>query len=261
MALGDIRNNNSSSSKKMFENTYYSRMQFKGQDKIRLGFSFKSGMLIVDMSEEKDGFQYETLTSCYLTPTKALLLYNQIQKFNEDVASGNYKTGAGYGVNTGIGDISTVIMVHLLGKDTAITIAKVDVDGKYVSNHTYKFNRGYHYGITLKNYEDMGSYQKEIYDDIEFDQLQQTLKSFADNMNGSIAYSVLDLGRYDYRAVMNKMNPIYDKLGIERGNSSYGKSDNNFFNGNGAGSSNYNKGTSNNTTLDDVMNDLPYEEE
>jgi len=261
MALGDIRNNNSGTkSNKMYESTYYSRMQFKGQDKIRLGFSFKSGMLIIDMSEEKDGFQFETLTSCYLTPTKALLFYNQIQKFNEDVAAGKYKTDAAYGVNTGLGEISTVIMIHLLGKDPAITIAKVNDSGQYVSKYTYKFNKGYHYGITLKNYEDMGSYEKEFYDDIEFTQLQQTIKTFADNMNGAVAYSVLDLARYDYRAVMNKMNPIYDKLGIERqGNGgSYSKSDNNFFNGSGS----FNKGgTSNSTSLDDVMNDLPMEED
>ena len=262
MALGDIRNNNSSGkSNKLYENTYYSRMQFRGQDKIRMGVSFKSGMLIVDISEEKDGFQFETLTSCYLTPTKAQLFFNQIQKFNQAVADGTYKTDSAYGVNTGIGDISTVIMIHLLGKDPAITITKVNADGQNVSRFTYKFNKGYHYGISLKNYENMSSYEKEFYDDIELDQFQQVLKSFAENMNGAIAYSTIDLARYDYRAIMNKMNPIYDKLGIERGNNNYGKSDNNFFNGNG-GSGSFNKGgTSNNTTLDDVMNDLPYEEE
>ena len=257
MALGDIRNN-SGKSNKMYESTYYSRMSFKSQDsKLRLGFSFKSGMVIVDISEEKDGFQYETLTSCYLTPTKANLLFNQIQKFKNDVENGSYKTDAGYGVNTGMGDISTVIMVHLLGKDTAITIAKVNVDGQYVSKYTYKFNKGYHYGITLKNYEDMSSYQKEFYDEIEFEQFQNILKSFSDNMNGSIGYSVIDLARYDYRGMMNKMNPIYDKLGIERGNSNSTRpSDNNFFNGGG-----FNKGTSTSTSLDDVMSDLPIEED
>ena len=262
MALGDIRNNNSGSkNNKLYETTYYSRMGFRGQDKIRLGFSFKSGMLIVDISEEKDGFQFETLTSCYLTPTKAQLFYNQIQKFNEAVANGTYKTDAAYGVNTGIGDISTVIMVHLLGKDTAITIAKINADGQNVSRYTYKFNTGYHYGISLKNYEDMNSYEKEFYDNIEFEQLQFTLKSFAESMNGCTAYSTIDLARYDYRAVMNKMNPIYDKLGIERGNGgNYGKSDNNFFNGNG-GSGSFKSGTSNNTSLDDIMNDLPVEED
>ena len=57
----------------------------------------------------------------------------------------------------------------------------------------------------------MSTCQKDIYDDIELAQFTQTIKSFADNMNGSIAYSTIDLGRYDYRGLMNKMNPIYDK--------------------------------------------------
>ena len=257
--LGDLRNNsNSGKSNKLFENTYYSRISMKGSDGLRLGFSFKSGMLVVDISQEKDGFQFETLTSCFLTPTKALLMLEQINLYRDAVNSKSYKEGTGYGVNTGIGDISTVMLIHKFDGVDAITIGKVNSDGNYVSKFTYKFNQGYHYAITLSDYASMGTCKKEIYDDIELTQFIQTLKSFADNMNGAIAYSTLDLGRYDYRAVMNKMNPIYDKLGIERSNNRPSQSDNNFFNGNNGG---FNRGgTSSNTSLDDIMDDLPSED-
>lgn len=256
--LGDLRSNsNAGKSNKLYENTYYSRISMKGSDGLRLGFSFKSGMLVVDISQEKDGFQFETLSSCFLTPTKALLMFNQIETFKAALENNTYKDGTGYGVNTGIGDISTVLLVHKVDGCSAVTIGKVNAEGNYVSKFTYKFNKGYHYGISLSDYNSMSTCQKDIYDDIELAQFTQTIKSFADNMNGSIAYSTIDLGRYDYRGLMNKMNPIYDKLGIERGSNRSAQSDNNYFNGNNGG---FNRGTSSNTTLDDIMDDLPTED-
>ncbi len=104
----------------------------------------------------------------------------------------------------------------------------------------------------------MSSCKKNIFDDIELEQFTQIIKSFAYNMNGAIAYSTIDLARFDYKALSNKLNPIYDKLGIER-KSYHGSSasDNNFFSGNNGG---FNRGTSSNTTLDDIMDDLPTED-
>lgn len=258
MALGDLRNSGTKSNgNKLFEQTYYSRTVLKGTDGLRLGFSFKSGMIVVDITQEKEGFQYETLASCFLTPIKALTMYNQIQEFKAQVENKTYKEGTAFGVNTGIGDISTVLLIHKVDGNTAVTIGKVNSDGQYVAKFTYKFAKGYHYGITLSNIESMSSVKKEFYDDAEFIQFEQAIKSFADNSNGSIAYSVLDLGRYDYKSLSNKLNPIYDKLGIERQNNSSRQSDNNFFSGSNGG---FNRGTSNNTSLDEVMNDLPYED-
>ena len=214
-------------------------------------------MLVVDISQEKEGFQFETLASCYLTPTKAMLMYNQIQEFKNQVASKSYKEGTAFGVNTGMGDISTVLLLHQVDGNNALTIGKVNSDGNYVAKFTYKFSKAYHYGIMLSNIESMSSVKKEFYDDIEFNQFEQTIKSFADSINGSVGYSVLDLGRYDFRGLSNKLNPIYDKLGIERQQAPR-QSDNNFFSGSNGG---FNRGTSTNTSLDDVMSDLPMEED
>ena len=128
MALGDLRNSGTKSSNKLYENTYYSRVSLKGTDGLRVGFSFKSGMLVVDISQEKEGFQFETLASCYLTPTKAMLMYNQIQEFKNQVASKSYKEGTAFGVNTGMGDISTVLLLHQVDGNNALTIGKVNSD-------------------------------------------------------------------------------------------------------------------------------------
>jgi hypothetical protein len=73
------------------------------------------------------------------------------------------------------------------------------------------------------------------------------VKDFARSMSGAYAYSVLDLGRFDIAGIKGKMDPIYDKLGIEKrsfnNNRSYGE--NNFL-------SNAKSTSSNSTTFDDI---------
>lgn len=256
--LGELRSNSNAGSNKLYENTYYSRLGIKNPNtKLRLGFSFKSGMLVVEIAEEKEGFKYDILSSCYLTPTKAALMYNQILEFKSQVESGKYKEGTAFGVNTGMGDISTVLLIHQVDGNNAVTLGKVNSEGNYISKFTFTFNKAYHFGITLSDYTVMSSCKKDIYDDIELEQFVQIIKSFAENMNGAVAYSTIDLARFDYKAMMNKMNPIYDKLGIERKSYHNSSSENNFFSGNNGG---FNRGTSSNTTLDDVMDDLPTED-
>ena len=72
------------------------------------------------------------------------------------------------------------------------------------------------------------------------------LIDFARSMSGAYAYSVADLTRYDLGAIKSKMDPIYDKLGIERrspGNRNYGE--NNFL-------TNAKASTSTSTSFDDI---------
>jgi hypothetical protein len=83
---------------------------------------------------------------------------------------------------------------------------------------------------------------KAYYDDIELIQISQLVEDFGRYMNGAAAYSLLDLQKYDYARLLNKMDPIYDKLGIEkRTNNSY--KSNNFL-------SNSDKVSSNSTSFD-----------
>lgn len=251
--LGDLRNNsNNGTSKngnKVFENTYYSRLNFKNNEKLRLGFCFKSGMLVVNIDQEKEGFQFETLASCYITPIKANILLKQIEAYKSD----NTKC---YGINTGIGEVATVLLVHSADGSDAVTIGKVNGDGNYLSRYTYKFE-DINTGIHLIDITNMNTAAKDNTNGVEFEAFIQTLREFANNMNGAIAYSVADLARFDHNSILNKMNPIYDKLGIERGKFNKGSSENNFFNGNNGGF----KGRSNSASLDDVMDDIPSEDE
>lgn len=261
MALGDFRNsssNNGAKSNKLFENTYYSRLSFKNNEGLRLNFSFKNGMIVVNIDKEKDGFQYETLTSCYLTVTKANVLLSQIMIYNEKKMDGTLKGNMAFGVNTGMGDVSTVLLIHMKDNLDAITIGKVNSSGAYVSKYTYVFNDLTN-ALMFKDYSDMATCEKTSTDGTEFKMFTNVIKLWADEGNGAAAYAVLDLGRYDYKAIMNKMNPIYDKLGIERGsygNSNNKPSENNFFNGGG----NYH-GRSTSTSLDNIMDELPSEDD
>src|SRR5574344_759635 len=133
MSLGDQRNNGGSN--KMFENTYYSRVRFKDYDqKLNLGFQFKSGMLIVDVSKEKEGFEYETVANIFITPTKAKLLEALIAQFRADVEAGIATPEIGYGINAGMGEIVSVLAVHTIAEGgIAVTVGKVDGSGNYTA--------------------------------------------------------------------------------------------------------------------------------
>lgn len=261
MALGDLRNNNNSSGNgksKFYENTYYSRLSFNNSDDLRLGFSFKSGMIVAEIAKKKEGFQYEALVSCFITPTKAKILFEQMQNFKSQIDSNIYKDGSAFGINSGMGEVSSVFLIHMFDKVPAITIGKINSDGNYVQKVTFKFNTNYHYGINLTDFDSMATCSKEFYNNTEFDQIMEFLSAFSNSMNGAIAYSVLDLGRYDFRGLSNKLNPIYDKLGIERMSSNGGgNSDNNFFSGSNGG---MNRGKSSTTSIDSIMDDLPSED-
>ena len=232
MALGD-KNGGSS---KLYENTYYSRIRFKDyENKLVLGFSFNKGMIIADISREKDGFQYESVAQIYITATKAKILLSQIAKFKEDLANGLKDANIGYGINAGLGEIVSILAVHVTAAgNKAVTIGKVDGDGNYKEKVTFTFSKQNIYGLKWSDVESM-KVGKEFEDEIEFEQFIEVIAQFATASTGAIGYSTIDIARYDYKALMNKMHPIDDKLGIERNNyNGRGGSGNNFFNNNGS---------------------------
>lgn len=261
MALGDNKNGKN----KIFENQYYSRIGFREyennnmKDK-RLGISYKSGMMILEISKAKEGgFEYEPLVSVYITPTKAKIFAYQIDEFKKELENGLSDSSKGFGINTGMGETQTVALVHInSNNDKVLTICKVDSNGNITNSEDFTFNSNFHYGIEFNDYKKM-DFNKVMYNDIEFEQLEEAINSFAINSNGAIAYSVADLTRYDYRAIMNKMNPIYDALGIERNNG--GNSRNNSGGGFFNSGNNNNRGTSNHKSYDEMNDDLPFEDE
>lgn len=250
MAIGgnyNASNNDNGGKNKIFENTYYSRLRVKNDDaKLALGYSYRSGLLIMEISEIKQGFQYEALETIYISPTKALLLSKEIKKFKTYLAENNIEENKAFGVTTGMGEKVSYIGFHAdkSGK-IYITIGKIDGSGNITNSATIPLNNEYHYAIEWNNIEAM-DLEKVYYDNTELDQIDLMLTDFARAMSGAFAYSVADLSRFDVAGIKAKMDPIYDKLGIEKrsyGNRSYGE--NNFL-------TNAKSSSSNSTTFDDI---------
>lgn len=253
MGLGDDRNN-----KQLYESSYYSRIKFKDyNNKLSLGFRFKSGMLVIGISKEKDGFQYEQLIEIYLTSTKAKILLEQIELFEDAINSGTLDPAHGYGINAGLGEIVSVLCVHAT-KDNgkAVLIGKVDNSGNFVNHVDFNFNsNNFHYGLEWNDIASMESAKKNYYNDLEFELFKDILTQFANISSGAIGYSVADITRYDHRAILNKMNPVYDKLGIERydnnsGGNNNGNTPNNFMNSPSSSSSH--------KSYDEIDEELPF---
>lgn len=251
MAIGGSFNNgNSEGKKQLYENTYYSRIRIKNDEaKLALSFSYRSGLLIAEISEIKEGFQYEALESAYISPTKASLLTKELKRFKHYLAEEDEKIvpNKAFGVTTGMGEKISYIGFHANeDKKIFVTIGKFDGSGNIINAVTIPFNSEYHFAVEWDNIESMDNISKVYYETVELDQVYQMFEDFARSMSGAFAYSVVDLARFDVAAIKGKMDPIYDKLGIERrsyGNKSYGE--NNFL-------SNVGKATSKSTSLDDI---------
>lgn len=256
---GDYSNNNNGNNQngKLFENTYYSRLRIKNADsKLALGFSFKSGLMYADISELKDpsSYKYESLESICLSPTKAGILYCEINSFKEFAEeckkNGSIDTGKAFGVNAGLSEKVSYIAFHLSEDgSTCITIGKIDGSGNILERATIMLNRDYHYGLEWTDIDNM-QLEKNTYDDVELTQIQYILNDFSRAMSGATAYSFADLTRYDNARILKKMDPIYDKLGIER------LSSNGYSNNGGSRSNNFlnsisNK-SSNNVSIDSI---------
>ena len=249
MAIGGTYNGNeNNSNKKLYESTYYSRLRVKNDDaKLSLSYSYKSGLLVIEASEIKQGFQYEVLESVFISPTKALLFSKEIDKFKEYIAGSKIDPKKAFGITTGMGEkVSYIGFSADKDKHIFITLGKIDGSGNITNSVTVPFNTEYHYSVEWDNIETM-DISKVYHEDIELIQFQNMVTDFARSMSGAMAYSVMDLGRFEIAGIKGKMDPIYDKLGIERrtfnNNRSYG-GENNFL-------SNA-KSTSNSTSFDDI---------
>lgn len=250
MAIGN-REDQGGNNNRLFENTYYSRLRFRNEElKTNLGISFRSGLMIFEISklQEGNGFKYDPVESIYLSPTKARILATELVKFKEYLKSGDIVEGKAFGVNAGMGEKVSYIGFHSNpDKDIIITIGKIDGSGQITNYATTILNKDYHYALEWDNIEAMDLVKNYI-DNVELNQIYDLLVDFSKSMSGAYAYAALDMGRYDQRRILNKMNPIYDKLGIER------NTDNNGGNYNRSNSFLDNsRSVSNHTNIDDIM--------
>ena len=220
-------NNSGEGKKRNVENTYYSRLRFKNEESNKaLSISFRSGLLILEISEMQSGFKYEPIIAVHLSPVKASILSTEIVKYKEYKSKKNADPKTAFGVNAGIGEKTTYIGFHVTSNgEDAITIGQIDSAGTIIKSEDYIFRSDFHYGLEWSDITAMKT-TKVMYNNLELDQVASVITDFARSMSGAIAYSVLDLGRYDQARILGKMDPIYEKLGIERlrDRSSYGGS-------------------------------------
>ena len=224
-------NNYGNGKRKIYERDYYTRLAVRS-DNLRLGFTFHGGLLIIEIAEQNNNdHSWNALENIYISPTKALILSRELKKFKKYLVNGDITEGKAFGVNAGMNE-KTSYIAFSANKDRliTITIGKFDGNGNIIEKASINLNKDYHNGLEWDNIDDMQTLEKVYDDSIELDQITYLLEDFARYMNGAVGYAVADTSRYDLQRILNKMNPIYDKLGIERlsDNNGRGSQGNNF---------------------------------
>ena len=194
-----------------------------------------------------------SLESIRLSPNKAKILANELLLLKEYMKEKKVDPNRAFGVNSGLGAEVPYIGFSSLNDDErtiVVTIGRIDNSGNIISSQTFNFNsKDYWYALEWEDITNM-KVERAAYNQLELDMFIDTLDSFAKNMNGALAYSVLDLARYDAMRINRKFDSIFDKLGIEKytpgsNKGSYGS--NNFLNNLSA-----NNRSSNSTSLDSL---------
>ena len=266
MAIGENSyfnsgSDNNATRRNSLEYSYYSRYTFTSADEsVSLRFEFKSGLLQIKLytrNTDTNGWMSDPSEIIYLSPMKAKMLSEQIIKYKEYVnTSKKIDENVAFGVNGGLGERVSFIAFHSNShKDIFITIGKFDGNGTITQKLTYQCPKDYNYGLNWKNLFEM-DVEKSYYNYVELNMIHQMISDFSRSMSGAIGYGVHDTGRYDLGRILNKMDPIYDQLGIERvqygGGNRYNRT-NNFLNSTGGSSNEFTNTHSDKTTIDDLL--------
>lgn len=257
MAIGSFGNNSNTNNQKMTENTYYSRMRFRTKDNKRmLSCNFWSGLmcLSIDDVDINNGFKPNILEVIRLSGNKAKLLYLELKAFKEYLNNNKViDPNKAFGVNAGLGN--EVSYIGFSAKDEndtrliCVTIGKINNNGDILSAQSMIFDsQEYNCGLEWNDITKM-DVERVQYANIELDIIMDALNAFSTSMNGALAYSVYDLGRYDINKMNKKFDSIFDKLGIEKytpGQRNYGSSGSNSF------LNNLSSKNSNSTSIDDL---------
>ena len=252
MAIGDSYNSNNgngSNNNKLFDNTYYSRLRFRGQDHS-LSIYYRSGLMCLEVYDLEDNtYKVIPRTNIFLSPTKANILSQEIRSFKEYLQRDDVKENVAFGVNGGMGEKVSYIGFHTnKDKEIIITIGKFDDKGQILEHYDVVLHKDYNYGLEWKDISAM-DIEKVYHNLVDLDMIHNAIADFGRSMSGAAAYAGLDISRYDQARILRKMDPIYDKLGIERKYSNNGSGNNNFLN-------NASASTSSRTTTIDEMEDL-----
>ncbi len=225
MAIGSDYNSNNSganNNRQSNDTTYYSRFRIRSKDgKRSLSISFWSGLIILDINDvdNNNGFKSSSLETIRLSPMKARMLASELRALKEYMKQDNIDPNKAFGVNSGLGNEVPYIGFSVNNdeeKTIAATIGKINGSGNILSCQTIVFdNTEYLYALEWDNISKM-DVERVQYDHLELDILIDTFDDFGKHMNGALAYSVLDLGRYDNVRMNRRFDAIYDKLGIEK---------------------------------------------
>ena len=260
MALGDANGRESK------DKTFYSRLQFRDythNSGKRIAVYFWAGMLKLTIQKDKGtGFEYDDVVSSYIPQSKAKIFHKELVNFYDLLKAGKIKdTKTGYAINTGMGDNQTITCIHLSENgNPSLFIGKVDPSGNYLEHDDYEFNSPeFAFSLKISDLEKL-KYSNENYENLELEQLINLMNNFANNMDGAIAYSTNDMNRYEWGSMINKLNAIGEKNGLDFGVSRGGGFNRN--SGNGFFSNNNNRpSTSNHTNIDSISSKYSLDDE
>lgn len=196
-------------------------------DPSQLNFTMWNGnllkMQISPLKQSNDGtiaYDHENGGALHLTYQKAWLLYQEICCFQNGAKA--------VGVNTNKG-LVTVTDGEAEGfpPGTYVIIRLLDGNGTVTSSYSYEMNKT-NYAIRDFNTES-GEFSRQMYEEMELEQLKVMLKSFYEAMTNATAYSVANVidSSLLYK-VTKPVEAIADKLGVEyksnKGGGGYTKS-------------------------------------
>ena len=256
MALGDNYDNNN---KKQRNVNTYSLVNFanpNGVDATKISFDFWGGLIKVYISPKMENsntdyakYDHDNSGAVYLSHVKARQLANIFKMYIDDPVA--------FPGSLGINTKNAVIALHktLQGSVGPCVSIKIFNESRQLeSSFAYEFKNDFHYA--LKDFENMEEDLNKVFDNnVEVETFYALLIKFADNINGAVAHSVLEYGKFDSSRSQSKLNAIAQKLGIEWAQKGYNnKSTTNLFNDSGkSNNSKPNKPSpGRNYTIDDI---------
>lgn len=273
MALGSENTyGNNGNNKKVFDPTYYSRIRIKNRDKKALDFNYSRGLLKVILSEERDNYRYEDMTYITISPTKARLLIDQLETFIGRMKSGEpIDPKEGVGINSGIGETVNFLIFKVTGNrpdvpEHSIVMGKISQNGIVECSYEFVFNVDYDFSLHWRDVDSM-DVEKQIDQFMGIKMFLGVLKEFANSSSGAIGASVWDTGRYEVNRLSKKIDPIYNKLGIEishgnreRDRADMGSASENFFTRQSSSYSNQNSQSNHKsyTEIEGILSDDEY---
>ena len=217
MALGDTYNNNDD--KKTKNVNTYSMVNFanpEGVDKTKLSFDFWGNLMKVSIAPVKESkgngyneYDHENAGKVYLTHMKARQLAAIISRYPADPV--------GFPDNAGVNTKDSVVVLHkTLNGSTGpcLVIKKFNESGQMEASFAYEFKNDFHYAV--ENFEDLEKDYDKVFDnELELASVCAIFAQFAETINGALAPSVLEYGKFDQGKVMNGLYKIADKLGVQ----------------------------------------------